>query len=284
VALLEEAVRVLRNGGDDLPVALRDLSDYYREVERVDESEVAAREALALTEHQRGADDPETAAAAHNLAKTMAARNQTPEATALFDRALEILDRSLGADHTYTLEVRNDLGVLHMRAPAYGEAERVFREVLAAHRRKYGSDSSANVADAQQNLASALLNQGRFREAEHLTRQAEAIYRQTLPAGSYIVAFPILARSEIQLRTGDYAAAARSAAKAAATLRGRVPANHPAAIVADCRLGRARAELGAIDEARDILASMADRLAAAVGVRESHRAECQEVMGMVNTG
>jgi hypothetical protein len=48
--------------------------------------------------------------------------------------------------------------------------------------------------------------------------------------------------------------------------------------VADCRLGRAHAELGALDEAREVLASVGERLRSAGGVRETHRAECLEAL------
>ncbi|HEX6106753.1 MAG TPA: serine/threonine-protein kinase [Gemmatimonadales bacterium] len=284
VALLEEAVRVLRGTDGELHPAFRQLSDYYREVERLEESESVAREALARAERRRGPDDPATAEAAHNLAKTLGARNRTADATALFQRALGHLERRLGPDHAYTLEVRNDLGVLLMRVPDYHAAEGVFREVLASNRRKHGGDTHAGVADALQNLAAALLNQERLEEAEPLTRQAEAIYRRVLPAGSYIVAFPMLSRAEIQLRRGAFSAAAKTAAAAAAVLRGRVPDHHPAAIVADCRLGRARAELGQLDEARDVLASVRRRLRSAEGVRESHRAECLAALARAGRG
>jgi hypothetical protein len=94
----------------------------------------------------------------------------------------------------------------------------------------------------------------------------------------------MLARAEIQLRTGAFPAAARSAAGAAEVLRGRVPANHPAAIMADCRLGRAQAELGALEKARSALASVAERLRSAEGVRDAHRTECLGALAMLNDG
>jgi eukaryotic-like serine/threonine-protein kinase len=278
VALLEEAVRAGRAGGDsgDLAATLRLLADAYRSAGRPDRSETAAREALALTEREHGRDDPLTAIAAHSLGQTLGDLGETGEAARLIERAVGIFERRLGPDHSFTVAMRNSLGVLLINSAQYAAAESVFSAVLAARRRQYGERHHL-VAGALQNLAVAVAGRGRYGEAEALTRRAEAIYRQVLP-GSFIVAFPILTRAEIQLNAGDAAGAAQSATAAADLLRGKVPETHPAVIMADCRLGQARAALGAISSARAILTSVAQRLGQAKGVRDSHRRECLEAL------
>ena len=54
--------------------------------------------------------------------------------------------------------------------------------------------------------------------------------------------------------------------------------NHPAAIMADCRLGRARAGLGDTSGARALLDSAVRRLETAEGVRGAHQAECRDAL------
>ncbi|HUF35698.1 MAG TPA: tetratricopeptide repeat-containing protein kinase family protein, partial [Gemmatimonadales bacterium] len=279
VALLEEAAAVLR-GADPVTraAALIQLSDGYRKADRVFASEAAAREALRLAEVGVGPDDPSTATAAYTLAKTLGMVGRFEEATALFSRSLAVLTRRLGSDHAYTIGVRNDFGYLLVRAEDYPRAEIVFRELLEANRRKHGGDGHSSVATSLQNLAGAMLGQRRYEAAERLTREAESIFRRVTPSGSYIIAYPMLTRSEIQLARNDYRGAARTADSAASLLRGLVLPSHPAAVVADCRLGQAYAGLGRLTEARSLLASVGERLEFSEGLREIHREECRAAL------
>jgi len=171
--------------------------------------------------------------------------------------------------------MRNNLAILSINAGAYREAESAYRDLLALRRTRQG-EHSAVVAGTYQNLAVAVAGQGRYGEADSLARRAEVIFREVEPPGSIVVAFPMLTRAEILLSSDDPGAAARVATEAGRLLRGRVPVSHPAAIMADCRLGRARARLGDTAAARVLLDSVARRLATAEGVRPNHRRECIE--------
>ena len=278
VSAAEEAVRILRPvGGAPLARALRSLADAYREDNRLADSEQAAREALALYEQVEGPTSANTGWAAHILGQTLGARGQIEEAATLIRRSIRIFDERLGPDHAATIAMRNNLAVLLIAGESYAEAEGLLREVLRAREREHGHDHTL-VAGAYQNLAVAVAGQGRYRDAESLTREAEMIYRRTMPAGSYIVALPMLTRAGIQLDGGDAVGAARSAAGAAALLKGKMPPDSPPAIMADCRLGRARALLGDREGARLLLESAVRRMQTAEGVRDSHRAECETAL------
>jgi serine/threonine-protein kinase len=285
VALLEEATDVLR-AAEPLTraAALVQLSDGYRKVDRLSDSEVAAREALRLAELGAGREDAWTASAAYTLAKTLGMVGRFDEAGALFSRSLAVLTERLGSDHAYTIDVRSDFGFLLVRSGDYRQAEAVFRELLDINRRKHGGDRHTSVATSLQNLAGALLGQRRYVAAEHLTRQAEVIFRQVTPPGSYVIAYPMLTRSEIQLARRDYGAAVLTADSAAQILRGRVPQTHPAAVVADCRLGQAQAGLGRMSEARALLTSVGERLQSSEGLREVHRDECRAALSAIEAG
>ena len=275
--LTEEAVAVLRTAGsEEIGSALRLLADAYRLVGRWEESEAAAREALAFFERKQGPRSASTAMAAHTLGQTLGSRDQVEEAAVLIRRAIQILDQRLGRDHVYTLSMRNNLAVLFTKSESYVEAEALYRDVLAGRLARFGSEHS-DVAGTYQNLAVVVAGQGRFSEADELARRAEEMYRRVLP-DSYIAAFPMLTRAEILLRGGDAGGAARAAGRAGELLRGRVPANHPAAIMADCRLGRARAAMGDAPSARSLLGSAVRRLETAENVRASHVAECRTAL------
>src|SRR5262249_39172170 len=58
--------------------------------------------ALTLTEHVRGADDVQVAAVASQLAGVYRTLPNNPRSEKLFERAVAILDKSLGADHPLT--------------------------------------------------------------------------------------------------------------------------------------------------------------------------------------
>ncbi len=278
VALAEQGVALLRpTGSKRLGEALRLLADDYMAVNRLEEAEAAAREALEIFEREDGPNAVGTGMAAHTLGQALGGRGQIAPAIELMERAVAIFDQRLGTEHNFTMAVRNNLGVLMTAAGLHAESEGVYRELLDAKLGMYGPDNSL-VAAGYQNLAVAVAAQGRYREADSLAREAERIYRRVMPPGSYIVAFPMLTRAEILLQGGDGKTAERVASGAADILRGKVPTGHPAAIVADCRIGRARALQGDIPGAYLMLDSAVQRMERAEGVRTEHLAECRNAL------
>lgn len=275
VALQEEAVEILReSGGRELADALRTLADSYREIGRHQQSELVARQAVDLFDAILGPEHASTAMALHTLGQTLGERGRFAEAAALLERSLGVFERDLGTEHPFTLSMRNNLGVVYLNADDPANATAVFREVLAGRTRVHGPRSSA-VAGAMQNLATSLLGQGRLPEAESFSREAESLYRDVLPAGSIVITFPMLTRSEIQLARGDFQGARATASAVRAALDGRLPPAHPAVLMADCRLGRALAGLGLQDRARSTLDSALALMQTAEGVRDRHLIECR---------
>ncbi len=272
----EEAVAVARaTGGIPLAEAQRKLSDTYRTVGRLAPAESSAREALAISREVEGDSSLRTGFALHTLGQALTERRQFEEAGPLLDWSLAILDRKLGRHHDLTMRMRNNLGVFFTIAGDYQRAETILREVLDDRIARFGA-TSAEVATCYQNIAAVLLRQGHPREADVAAAEAERIYRVAAPAGSPLVAFPRLTRAEIALAGGDYSAGHRLALQAASALRGRVATTNTAAIMADCRIGRAAAGLGRFQEARLMLDSALDRLERIPSSSALHLAECRE--------
>jgi len=284
IALAEEGVAVLRpTGSKQMGEALRRLADDYMAVNRLEDAETAAREALEIFEREEGPNAVGTAMAAQTLGQALGSRGQVAPAIDLMKRGVAIFDERLGADHNFTMAVRNNLAVLMTNAGLHAESEGVYRELLHAKLGMYGPDNSL-VAAGYQNLAVAVAAQGRFQEADSLALEAERIYRRVMPPGSYIVAFPMLTRAEILLQAGDARAAGRMASGAANILRGKVPTGHPAAIMADCRLGRALALQGDMPGASLLLDSAVQRMEHTEGLRTEHLAECREALAALPEG
>ncbi len=77
--------------------------------------------------------------------------------------------RTLGAEHTATLTIRNNLGAALQRGGRAAEAEALFRAVLEARIRILGHEH-ADTLSTVHNLATALQAQGKHQEAEALLR------------------------------------------------------------------------------------------------------------------
>jgi serine/threonine-protein kinase len=279
----EEAVQVLQ-AGDDLQLgsAIKTLADRYNRVGRHGDATAMARRAVAVLTSALGPDHPTTAMAIHSLGQALGGTGEYPEAAQYLERSLLVFERHLGPTHPFTYSMRGNYGVLLLNAEDPIAAEPVFRRLAEDLSR--GPEASSTVrGNTLQNLAVALLRQGRLIEAEGFIREAEAVLRTNHPPGSVSLAFPMLTRAEIQLARGEFGAAHRTATQIRAILHGKLPDSNPARLVADCRLGRAQAGLGQTAAARAILDTVLARMKGAEGLREAHRRECQKARATLAT-
>ena len=94
------------------------------------------------------------------------------DAHAAFTQTLDDRRRALlGPDHPATVAARNDLGVLLRKNGRYAEAESIFRDVFAAHKRRHGREHP-RTAVVMSNWAQTLAAQGRYEAADSLYRQS----------------------------------------------------------------------------------------------------------------
>jgi tetratricopeptide (TPR) repeat protein len=86
---------------------------------------------------------------------------------------LEKYQKTLGRDHSATLNGMSNLGnVLHSQHK-YNEAEAIYREVLAGREKVLGRDHPSTL-DSMSNLGNVLSSQGKHDEAEAIYREALA--------------------------------------------------------------------------------------------------------------
>ena len=227
-----------------------------------------------------GDDDINSALSRGQLAQSLGALGRYDEAEEHFRTALPIIER-LGEDHNQYLKSLNNYAVLLNGQGKVGEAEPIYRELLAIRLEKYG-ESHQEVASSMQNLAVALFKMGAYTEAEELLTRARDIYVQVLRPGHYLTALPLLTRSELQIERGDYVAAEASAVEATRVLRAALPDGHYVTAVAECRWGRALAGQGRNAEAEALLIPAVESLAEATQVPE-YVAECRGALDSLRT-
>ncbi|MFZ5634961.1 MAG: tetratricopeptide repeat protein [Pseudomonadota bacterium] len=213
--------QLLPAGHAAIAYTLSDLAQIRNDLGEYDSAEALYREALASQEKSLGPGHPDVATTLITLARVLKTRRDLEGARALLERALAIRIRTHGERHPMVALNLNDLGrnrfesgdldgaeAYYRRAlAAYrpddpgrppvafnlgelaekrgdaAEAERRYRETLAAWRARYGEDHDR--VGMVWNRIGALLfraaDKGRWDEAEAAMRRGVAIYRKRLP-------------------------------------------------------------------------------------------------------
>lgn len=141
------------------------------------EQQLAAARAL----HRRvGGDDGEGALrTAGQLAHVWRLQSRLPEAAALATDTLARLQKSFGAEHALTVQVRNALQAILLGQGKFAEAEPLLRQSVEISRRTLGAEA-AGALMVMSNLALALTELGRLDEAIRLSEETIAIKSRVL--------------------------------------------------------------------------------------------------------
>lgn len=211
----------------------------------------AAREALekALSLRQAGNDRLSLAATLHNLGLVAGRSGDSEAAFRWFGQALE-LKRELVGEHS--VEYQTSLAGL---AQAYAAAQQPNRALpllernLALSRELYG-DASANVADALNELGSALHDLGRFAESATRYRDAMRVHAATSGEDGPAYAMPLNNLASAYEDMGDFAQSIPLFEQSLALRRKTLPDQALAVLRARSNLGRALTLDGRLAEAR----------------------------------
>jgi len=117
----------------------------------------------------------------NELAETHYAMARYSEAEPLYERALAIREKVLGAEHPDTAQSLNNLAVLYYNQGRYAEAEPLYVRALAIAEKVLGAEHP-DTASSLNNLAALYNNQGRYANAEPLYVRALAIREKVLGA------------------------------------------------------------------------------------------------------
>lgn len=255
------------------------LADAYTILDQFDEAETAARHALALKEKVFGEGSIGAALARVRLAGLLSDALRIDEAMVEFERAIPILESTIGPENGLTLNTLNNLALLKQRAGDLSGAETTYRRLIDARIRAHGPDH-LTLGTVYQNLGTVLMLEERFDEAIEMHERADAIYHANLDDDNYMVALPALSMAGIDLSIGRNRRAEREAVRSLSILEAALPAGHAITAVARCRVGRARMAAGNLTRATTPLAEAAAVLADNTDLPR-YRAECLDAFADV---
>ena len=89
------------------------------------------------------------------------------KAEPLFLRAVDLLERSVGPDHSSTGDALANLGQQYAMQGKYGQAETALRRALNIHQKAFGPDN-ISVATVSWRLAGVLMEERKYAEAKTL--------------------------------------------------------------------------------------------------------------------
>ena len=110
------------------------------------------------------------------------------------------------------------------------------------------------VGDSYQNLAAAVHDQGRLREAIPLHRSAYDIYKEIFNDQHYMIAFPLMSMAKVKINLGEGVAAEPISREALERLRATAPETFLEG-VALCLLGLSLEQQGKMDEGSALVES-----------------------------
>jgi tetratricopeptide (TPR) repeat protein len=136
----------------------------------------AAESALRARERAADANDQQVAMTHTLLGLIDDERGDYASGERHFSRALDILERRLGADHPGTITTRSDLAYLKLAAGRYREAAELFTAVIEQRERAFGADA---VNDNLNALGEAWLELGDLERAEAAFTRRLALLEKT---------------------------------------------------------------------------------------------------------
>jgi tetratricopeptide (TPR) repeat protein len=128
---------------------------------------------------EKGLEFPEAARLLNETGHYLYERARYAEAQPLYQRALEIGEKTQGPEHPAVAASFNNLAELYRSQGKYGEAEPLYQRALEIREKALGPEHP-DVALSLNNLAELYQSQGKYGEAEPLYRQALRIREKTL--------------------------------------------------------------------------------------------------------
>lgn len=113
----------------------------------------------------------------HTIGKTYKDLGLYPEAESQIQRALDLQQRALGAEHRETLETMDELAEVYGEHGQRAQAVQLFRQIMETRRHVLGMEHP-DTLESMVNLAQLLADDGKYAEAESLFTKALEIQRR----------------------------------------------------------------------------------------------------------
>lgn len=224
-ALLQAGIANLRPAGErharEMIAALVAFTEQFG-MESADDAFAVIAEAEQIARQAFGEDSLTAATVRARLAATLTQFGDYAGSERNFLAAVPVIESQLGPTHSITISTINNLGYLYNRSGQHAKAEALYRGLLERQLAGGGGKDRA-VGDTYQNLASAVTKQGRYDESLPLHREAFEIFRAVLDDGHFVIAFPLLSMSYVELQRGHATEAEAHARDARARLQAALP-------------------------------------------------------------
>jgi tetratricopeptide (TPR) repeat protein len=187
----------------ELAVALNNIAYVLEQRGQYQEAETNYRKALAMYRELLGDDHPEVARSMSNLAFVLYAKGERAMAIEQMRGALQIYREAVGLEHPDTASTAAGLGFWLIEQRSYEESEILLQESLDV-RRKILGDSHPQTALTLTFVAYLLIETGRYEDALDYSREAQAIFANSLPEGDWRISFARSAEGSVLAAIGDY--------------------------------------------------------------------------------
>jgi CHAT domain-containing protein/tetratricopeptide (TPR) repeat protein len=177
----------------------QELGEYSTAREHYERSFESLRTAL-------GAENPQVAMTANNLATLLARIGDHEEALKLYSDALLILERALGPEHPLIANGKHNLAELDQRLGRDDEALALYRETVALKEKALGP-AHPSLALSLSNLSYLYSDRGEPDAARPLAERALEIQEKAYGASHVELAYGLISLGRAQAARGDYAAA-----------------------------------------------------------------------------
>ncbi len=174
--LLEKALTILKNGGDESRLEMADglleLSFVYSTQRQYTEALLLSREALSIGEESLGADHLDVTPALEQLGTLLRDTGDYAQAQKHFERSLAIRENALGPEHIELARTLTELGRLHNMTGEYEEAVRLYERALLIGEKELGADHP-QVAQSLSELSLLKRRTGEHEELEEAPKPPE---------------------------------------------------------------------------------------------------------------
>jgi len=137
----------------------------------------------------------------NNIAIVHVERGGYLEAQALYERALDIWEKSLGPEHPHVATILNNLAIVHRTYGAYEQARALSERALALRQKTLGPDHP-DVAQTLNNLANIHRDRGAYAEAKVLYERALSILETAQGSQHPTVAYLLNNLGDLYLASG----------------------------------------------------------------------------------
>ena len=206
---------------------------------RLDEATPLYQRALAIEQKDRAADDPAVVAVLVHLGETQRMQGGYAQAEKTLRQAVAA-NAAEGANAGASFAAQRDLAQTLVDEVRYAEAETLLRAALAGDTAPGRSDATLEISQDLTGLASALEAEGKFAEAEAVTRQRLDIDKTLSQAARYTPYDRVqIGRLEADQGRWDVAVGDLRAGCAATTASARALASDPVAAAGERETARA---------------------------------------------